>query len=569
VRAAPLWRPACVLIAAVGAALLGGCKSAAEHVADADQQVYAIVAARRAGLAADAGSFSIDTPPTELRRRLLELPEDQRQLEPLALIECLAIAAENSRAYRSQRESLYLAALDLTLERFRFGVQTNGSLGAAVVGDGDEATDASVGGSAGFTRLLGSGAFIVGSIGLDLFRNLLTSDGWDAVSSVNLSITQPLLAGFGQRIVQEPLTQAERNVVYAVRSYERFRRTFAFEVAARVYRILQQHDSLANEQANFDSLTALLARNQALASAGRLSDIQVDQARQDVLRAQSRLIDTQQALEGLYDSFKFFLGVPVETRVELDGTDLMVLVERGIEIEDVDDGEAVDVALALRLDHLNVLDRVDDAGRRAEIAADALRGILNATFDVGAQSREGRPLDYRGDDVDWRLGLDLDLPFERLPQRNAYRDRLIEVAVSERAADISRDSVLTEIRAALRELASRRQIYDIQRNSTALAERRVESTRLNFEAGRAETRDLLEAQNALLEARNALTSAIVDHRLAVLALYRDMELLRVDTGVLKIDTQALVNARSERAGADPAAAETTPVNPGAPELLQP
>lgn len=535
--------PLPVVLAALSLGALVGCRSAEQYAENADRDAYEIVAARRAALAADAGNFSIERPADNLRAELLERPEAERALEPLDLARCLEIASENARNYQSQRETLFLTALDLTLERFRFAVQTGGSLGALVSGDGDEATDASVGGSVGFSKLLGSGAAIVGGLGLDLFRSLLSSDGWDAVSTANFSITQPLLAGFGRRIVEEPLTQAERNVVYAVRSYERFRRSFAFDVASRVYRILQQHDNLVNEQANYDSLEALRRRNEALAQSGRLSEIQVDQARQDVLRAESRLIDARQRLEGLYDDFKLFLGLPVETRFELDAADLVALVDAGIEAFDVEEHEAIALALELRLDHQSVLDRVDDAERRVYVAKDALRGVLDVEFDVAATSEVGKPLDFRGDDVDWSLGLNLDLPFERLPQRNAYRERLIGLESARRDAEESRDGLLLEVRAALRELTSRRQTYEIQLNSTALAERRVESTRLNFEAGRAETRDLLEAQNALLEARNALTSALVDHRLAALALYRDMELLRVDEGGLDIELEPLVLLR--------------------------
>jgi len=55
-----------------------------------------------------------------------------------------------------------------------------------------------------------------------------------------------------------------------------------------------------------------------------------------------------------------------------------------------------------------------------------------------------------------------------------------------------------------------------------LAERRVSSTSLFLQAGRAQIRDLLEAQEALILAQNGLTAAITDFRIADLALKRDM-----------------------------------------------
>lgn len=53
-----------------------------------------------------------------------------------------------------------------------------------------------------------------------------------------------------------------------------------------------------------------------------------------------------------------------------------------------------------------------------------------------------------------------------------------------------------------------------------------------LDAGRAQIRDLLEAQDALLEAQNALTASVVNYRTAELAIQRD-------TGVLEVDEKGL------------------------------
>ena len=47
------------------------------------------------------------------------------------------------------------------------------------------------------------------------------------------------------------------------------------------------------------------------------------------------------------------------------------------------------------------------------------------------------------------------------------------------------------------------------------------------QAGRASTRDVLEAQSALLNARNALVSAAINYRMAGLELYRDLSALEI------------------------------------------
>jgi len=63
--------------------------------------------------------------------------------------------------------------------------------------------------------------------------------------------------------------------------------------------------------------------------------------------------------------------------------------------------------------------------------------------------------------------------------------------------------------------------------SLKLAAQRVDSTTELVQAGRADVRDLLEAQRSLLSAQNARTNALVDFTLARLDFLRDLGALKV------------------------------------------
>ena len=87
--------------------------------------------------------------------------------------------------------------------------------------------------------------------------------------------------------------------------------------------------------------------------------------------------------------------------------------------------------------------------------------------------------------------------------------------------------------------------FAIQRVSVPLAERRAESAKLLQDAGRADTRDILEAEEDLLEAKNSLTGALVDYELARLALWRDTEHLGVSEEGFSFQAIAPMSARSD------------------------
>lgn len=519
-----------------------------EYRQEADEQVYPLVEdQRREVLGQEPGDFTIEPAPDSLRARL-DAEIDARGNDPeapwpaldnLTLVDCLEIAAENSRDFQTRREQLYQTALNLTVQQWRFEAQPNGNGAAGFDGNLQEATDVSGSSFLGLDRLFGFGAVVLSDIGLSLGRSLTFSDGFNPVSTAGISITQPLLQGFGRRIVIEPLTQAQRNLLYEVRSYERFRRTFAFDVASRYFRILQSVANLDNELNNARSLTAVRERNEALAERGRLSDIQLDQARQNELAAENRVIDTRQGLQAQLDNFKLFLGLPVQMDLTLDINELTSRVDDGLQEVTLDQDTAIRVALNARYDHLTTLDRVIDAERQIYITEDALEGVLNFVTSVNATSDPDDLFSFDSDEVTWSAGINFNLPVNQLLERNAYRNAIIGVNRARRNAVESADTIVADIRDRFRELTTRKQSFDIQDLSAKLSERRVESSRLNLEAGRAQTRDLLESQDALIASQNARVGAAVDYQLAVLAFYRDLEVLAFDDGGLRLDERRL------------------------------
>ena len=121
-----------------------------------------------------------------------------------------------------------------------------------------------------------------------------------------------------------------------------------------------------------------------------------------------------------------------------------------------------------------------------------------------------------------------DLPWERTAERNAYRGSYITLEQATRSVQDLEDKIKLSIRGALRTLAQTRETFVIQSRAVQLALRRVTSTDLFLEAGRAEIRDVLEAQEALVQAQDSLTAALVNYRIAELELQRDMGVLEVN-----------------------------------------
>ena len=534
------------LAVAASALLFQGCFTPPELRDRADRDAYALIDARRKQLFDQDTPFSLPAPTASFGREPRDAADwTMREkvlagavtgVGPLNVVSALSIAAENSEDVQQQQESLYRTSLDLTLEQWRFGYQYDASVDGGASGEinGNLGT-ASKGFSASVSRVLGTGAVILADVGASLFRVVSTGDGWDGITNVGLSITQPLLKGTGALVTLEPLRQTERTLIYAVRAYERFRRTYAVDVSDRVYRVQQSLDQLNNERLNFENLRLLRVRNERLAEAGELSEVQADQARQDELGSQNRLVVLQGNTERQLDTFKVFLGLPVECELFFEEGILRRLEVESPVLDLLRDDVAVEFALENRLDVMTSFDRVQDAVRKEAIARDALRAGLSVSASVREVTAEGKVLQYSFSDAIWSAGVDVDLPIDLLPLRNAWRRAELTLVDVRRRYERSLDDVTASVRDALRRARNSYKSFMIQQGAVTLSERRVRGAELSLEAGEAITRDLLEAQSSLRSSRDSATAARIAFTLDLLNLWLELELLRVDESGVFVD----------------------------------
>jgi len=553
------------------AALAAGC-SPAYYTADADREVYGIVADTNAATLGRVHEFTVrptvDVPamldgvrskpripapaaPKDPEAAAEEEADGQAAFESvvperlpppvpepgpdavrLTMADALRLAVRASRDYQAEKETVYLTALALTFQRYLFRPQP---FATGTVDFANEEADGrqrswSPTASVGVSQALADGAVIAGSIGITALKYLNRELGDTVDSALDFSLTQPLWRGAGRRIVQENLLQAQRNTVYAVRTFARFEQTFAVSIASQYLRVLQQRDVVMNSWQSYLSLKRGRERAEWLAQAERLAEFEVDEALQDELTAYNRWVVERENYTNDLDAFKMTLGIPVTTEIALEPRELARLSAAGLRQHDIDLTDATAKALATRLDLANIRDGLEDANRRITIAEDDLKGEVDLVASIGYASRSNRPQSARialsrGDYV---VGFDIDLPVDRLSERNALREAQITRQAAARALDLATDDVILDVRRACRTLDQARESYKIQRRSVALAERRVNSTQMLLQAGRATQRNVLDAEDALLRARNALTGALVTHTIAGLEFERDVGTLVVD-----------------------------------------
>lgn len=592
------WRRVAGSAAVFGGLALAGC-SATQHRERVENRAYQIIDETRQSAFGRTEEFSIESPAHALRRRLLrsqDLPyageaslgtghlpliphwPEERKVHSfddisgpavghlvLTLNDALQIAAQNSRAYQGQKEDVFRSALALDLERDQFRTSFAGLIAGSFQYDrgsldevgGVTAESAGVDASLGLERQLQNGASYSLRLGWNLLQ-LLEPENFTSRSVFgDASVSIPLLRGAGRHIAAEPLTQAERDVVYAIYDFERFKRAFAVDVADQYLSVLQSSDQVKNAAENYRGLIASTRRARRLLDAGDLPPIQVDQSIQDELSARNRWISARESQTAALDSFKLLLGLPVDAAIELDHAEFAKLAAQArsmttnayeIRVEEtippadaaivlaepsqegagpfeIDPDLAIRIALENRLDVRIAEGRVYDSQRSVVVAADRLKTELTLFGSARFEAEDFE--DFSFDRGQYEALLAINLPLERTAEAVGYRNSLIQLQQAVRDVQALEDGIKQDVRQRLRTLREARESLQIQALSVELARRRVRGADLNLQAGRVEIRDLLEAQEDLLSAQNALTGAAVDYRLAELELQRDLDVIEV------------------------------------------
>ena len=482
----------------------------------------------------------------------------------LSLNSALDLAFQHSKDYQTQKERLYLEALSLTFDRYRYtptfsatgsgdyqwqaadqfvtdmqaltGMENLGDGGSLSPGDnlspGDslstsESTFSNT--SLGARYLLRSG----GAVALNLtnnFTRFLTGDISEFGTGTLIgSFTQPLLRDFGSEIETETLLQAERDLLYQLRDFTRFRKTFAVRVASDYYSVLLNRETAKNNYAGLLANNLSLEREQAFQAEGLTTLLEVGRLEQSSLQADLRWTASITRYQRSLDNFKILIGLDADDSIILDDNEMVLISETGMDSPDIGLEQAIELAIQTRLDLYTQLDRVQDTARRIEVAANALSPALDLNLVASvpnATTQNLGELDF--ENTVYTAGLDLELPLDTKLERNNYRRSLIDYDAATRDYLLALDGIKLDVLDTWRRMNEARKSYDISVTSVEINERRVEEAELRAELGLGDIQDTVDSQNDLTAARTELVSSIVEHNIAKLDFWRDVGLLYVD-----------------------------------------
>lgn len=518
------------IILCIFAFILSGCnKDTAHYKNDADKEVYGIIdqqwqsdfGPKSNYKIADSNTVSDDIGTSNVALDILP------RSEVLTLEDAVYIATQNNRRYQSEKEELYVKALDLTLAAHQFAPSyfSKSDVGYSVDSQ-DELIAAA--GNFGFQRLYASGTQLSTDIAF-AWVDILSGDLRSGLGAVfQATITKPLLRDSQTKVLIENLTQAQRDSLYQIRLFSRFRKEFTVSVITSYYDTLLCYEKLENACQNHAQLTEIYELMEKMVKVGRLEKFELQQVQQDILESRDIRIRQQNKCKQALDELKIIMSIPPTTEIAIDTEGLSAIVSANLSAPEFTEQQAVVSALSTRLDLLNTADSINDAQRKIDVAAHAFKARLDITASTASVTKRVTSSTGLGSlKSSNSLGLELDLPLDRKAERNQYRKALINLEQAKRQYQESRDIAALQVRTAFRNLTQAASVSDVQLKSLDLAADRLKKTSVLLQYGRSNTRDILDAQEDLFDAKNAAAEAVVDFTIATLDFYRDAGVMQI------------------------------------------
>ena len=432
----------------------------------------------------------------------------------------LRLATQYSRALQTKREALFLSGLDVLAAVREFEPRCSGTVDY-VVAQKKGTSENNLGGLALASSMPLPFGGTLGAKGTTqaISSNGLNSANYDTAASIELR--QPLLAGAGYENSHETLIQANRELVYALRSFALDRQDFAIDLIQRYYGLVIQKVVLENTRMNVQQSTYLRQRSEALFKIRRAPSIDVLRSQQQELTARNTLSLNESALQIGLSRFLVDAGLPVDIPLK---TSADIPAKKPLTL---DQASCIRLALTQRLDLKTMVEKRDDSQRRLKLARNLLLPQLDVYGTAGTRA-EGADSPASGEFTpDYAAGVTLELPLDKRTERDAIRRATLECDAAKRAVDEKEDLIRVEISDSFSKLLALSETVEINKRNIEITKKRSDFATYRFKNGDLSNRDVVEAQNDLLSARNAHVRALAQYEQQRLQLLRDVGLLDV------------------------------------------
>ncbi len=338
-------------------------------------------------------------------------------------------------------------------------------------------------------------------------------------SDVSLSVSQPLLKGFGPEVTKATLNRAKIGLERAGLDFRSTVLDIVRNVETAYYNLAFARKQLAVREFSLNVAQDLLSENETKRETGVATDLDVLQAQVGVANANRNVLLAQQTVTDREDTLKSLIS-----QFELDRP--VGEVELGeVATPAVNFAKSYQLARENRPDYASTALSVEQLRIDEHTAKNGRMPTLNLDAGVGLNANEGARSDalsnlWNGDGYSWQLGLSLNVPWGFKEEKARHAQAVANLGREETRLKQLEQSIMVDVRAAIRAVSTNSESFRISQLATQLSQQQFDLEKARFDAGLSTFRRVQEAQEDLDTARVNEIQAAVNLRLAAAELAR-------------------------------------------------
>ncbi|MGN7205824.1 TolC family protein [Pedobacter sp. SAFR-022] len=253
---------------------------------------------------------------------------------------------------------------------------------------------------------------------------------------------------------------------------------------------------------------------------GLAKKIDVDRIKVNLTNLENQRDQVINAVTQLENQLKFYMGMPVETEIELPTTELTEV--KGLPSM----ADTVDLSGRTEIKLLDVQRELLGLQKKAYISEYYPTLSLTANYSSTGQSDKFDLFKRKSNSTAFwydasAIGLTLRVPiFDGFATRSRVRQANVEILKAEEDRRETTNALNLAYENAKIALRNSINTINSQRQNVQLAEEIYQSTQNNYNNGLAALTDLLDTENALTEAQNSYTQALLNYKIAEIQLIK-------------------------------------------------
>lgn len=333
-----------------------------------------------------------------------------------------------------------------------------------------------------------------------------------------LTLTQPLLNGFGKKVAEADLYTARLTGEMTELDLRDTAASLVYSVESGYWNLVYANEALDVARMAVARAESLLAYNETELRIGMKTDSDVLETRSSLISLRQDVIDAEANVRDLENELGRLLNISA-SGMDADAR-IVPLDTPRMEEMDISFDRLFEQTLAHRPDYLSAQTALRKAKLQQDVAKNGLRPSLDlsASYKLsGADSTYGGSFDAirEGNTNGWAVGLTLSYPLGNRASEAVYEKTSVAAEKARIAVKNLEQGIAAELRSAIRDVETERSRIDAMTLAIEVNQQKLNKEMERYRRNMSTSYLVLEYQTDLADAMRQYGKALVDYNIAV------------------------------------------------------